>query len=271
MLNSILDSLEGLSDELKGYYVEKNGKFELQVAGMKTQADIDRLQSALVKERNDHKILRDRYAPLSDKKVEDILAQLDRIPELEASASGKPDETKINELVEARIKSKLGPLEREKGTLSQKLTEALKNLEGFQIKERVRTIHDSVREAIQKMEGFQQSAIEDALLYAERMLDVDETGKVVTKEGVGVTPGVEATAWLSDMQAKKSHWWGPSQGGGASGNRLGGPGIGNNPWKPETWNMTEQGRILRENRARAEQLARVAGTSIGGPRPNGVK
>ncbi|QFR59625.1 hypothetical protein P6F33_gp24 [Pseudomonas phage Quinobequin-P09] len=98
------------------------------------------------------------------------------------------------------------------------------------------------------------------------MLEVNEEGKVVTRDGVGVTPGIDATVWLTEMQSKKTHWWGPSQGGGAGGNRSG-SGGGANPWSADGWNMTEQGRILKENRSRAEQMAKSAGTTIGGPRP----
>jgi len=269
-LKAILDSIDDLPEEVKKEYVEKNGKFELQVEGMKTQADVDRLQGALTKERNDHKTVRERLGLLGDRKIEDVLQILDRVPELEAAAAGKLDETKLNELVEGRIKTKLAPVEREKGQLAQRVQELSGVLEQYQTKEKVRTIHDAVRDAVGKAQGFQSSAVEDALLYAERMLEVGEDGRVTTRDGVGVTPGIEASVWLSEMQAKKAHWWGPSQGGGAGGNRSG-AGTGGNPWSAEGWNMTEQGRILKENRSRAEQLAKSAGTSIGGPRPQARK
>ena len=265
-LKAILDSIDDLPEDVKKEYVEKNGKFELQVEGMKTQADIDRLQGALTKERNDHKVVRERLGLLGDRKIEDVLATLDRIPELEAAAAGKLDENKLNELVEGRLKARVAPLEREKGQLAQKVQELSGVVEQFRSKEKTRTIHDAVREAVGKAQGFQSSAVEDALLYGERMLEVNEQGKVVTRDGVGVTPGIDATVWLTEMQSKKTHWWGPSQGGGAGGNRNGGGG-GANPWSAEGWNMTEQGRILKENRSRAEQLAKSAGTTIGGPRP----
>lgn len=269
-LKAILESIDDLSDELKKEYVERNGKFELQVEGMKTQADIDRLQSALVKERNDHKAVKEVLAQLGDRKMDEVLAQLDRIPELEAAAAGKIDDAKISELVEGRIKSKLAPIERERDRLMQEHKELSGRIAQFEELDRTRKIHDSVRSAIDKIQGFQTSAIEDALLYAERMMEIDDAGKVVTRDSVGVTPGIDAATWLTEMQGKKAHWWGASFGGGASGN-AGGSGGGSNPWSAEGWNMTEQGRILRENRQRAENLARSAGTTIGGPRPQRKK
>lgn len=264
-LKAIVDSIDDLPEDVKKEYVEKNGKFELQVEGMKTQADIDRLQGALTKERNDHKVVRERLGLLGDRKIEDVLSQLDRIPELEAAAAGKLDEKQLDQLVEGRIRTKLAPIERERDTLRGQLGEKDKLIEGYTVKERTRAIHDAVRAAAATSKVLPE-ALEDALMLAERVFEVNEDGKVTTKDNVGVTPGVEPSVWFTDLQTKRPHWWGPSQGGGAGGNRNGG-GNGGNPWTADGWNMTEQGRILKENRSRAEQLAKAAGTTIGGPRP----
>jgi hypothetical protein len=40
-----------------------------------------------------------------------------------------------------------------------------------------------------------------------------------------------------------------------------------NPWTADNWNMTEQGKIYTSDPSRAEQLAKAAGTTVGGPRP----
>jgi hypothetical protein len=85
-----------------------------------------------------------------------------------------------------------------------------------------------------------------------------------------VIAGIEPEAWLTDLQTKRAHWWGPSSGGGAGGNR-GGVDTSNNPFSHEHWNMTEQGKLVRENRAKAEQLAKLAGTTIGGQKPAAKK
>lgn len=58
-------------------------------------------------------------------------------------------------------------------------------------------------------------------------------------------------------------------GGGASGNGgQGGRGTGENPFSAEHWNVTKQGAIVVEKgEAYAANLARQAGTTIGGPKP----
>ena len=266
MLKAILDSLEGVEPHFQSLYTERNGKYELTgIEGVKTQADIDRLQTALTKERNDHKTLKDRFATFGDRKPEDIISALDRIPELEAAAKGNLDEAKLNEIVEGRIKSRLAPVERQAQTLQQQLSEANASLEMLRTKDSLRIVTDAVRGAASKLKVV-DSAVEDVTLLAERLFTIDETGAVVTKDNVGVTPGISADVWLTDMQAKRPHWWGPSQGGGAGGNRGGVSGV-TNPWSKDAWNLTEQGRIYKENSGKAEQLAKAAGTTIGGPKP----
>lgn len=265
-LKAILESLDNVPEHFHELYTEKNGRWELTgIEGVKTQADVDRLQSALSKERNDHKVTRERYAVLGERNPDEILTILDRIPELEAAAAGKIDDEKLNEMVEGRIKTKLAPVEREKAGLLAKVTELTGAVEQYQLRERTRSIHDEVRRAATASKVLPE-ALEDALMLAERVFEVDEDGRVVAKDGVGCTPGVDPAVWLTELQSKRPHWWGPSHGGGAQGNNRGGAG-GSNPWSAESWNMTEQGRILMENRARAEQLAKSAGTTIGGPRP----
>jgi hypothetical protein len=118
----------------------------------------------------------------------------------------------------------------------------------------------------------QDTAIDDAVILAERQLEVLDDGNVVTKDKVGVTPGLDPLAWLQEMQSKRPHWWAPSQGGGAGGNRGGGNDFtGPNPFSNEHWNMTAQGKLVMTDPKKAEKMATAAGTSIGGMRPKAAK
>lgn len=271
-IKALVDKLDDVPEQYRDLYTEKNGKFELTgVEGMKTQADIDRVQAGLAKERTEHKATKTALSAWGDRKADEVIAILDRVPELEAAAAGKLDENKINTMVESRVGSKLAPVQRQVATLTANLAEKDAIIAGYQTKERTRSIHDGVRDAISKTKGFQASAAEDALMLAERMFEVNEDGKVVTKDGVGVTPGVDAVVWLTDMQQKRPHWWGPTEGGGAGGSGNGNREGGDNPFTAANWNMTKQGEILRANPTRAEQLARAAGTTVGGPKPAAKK
>lgn len=272
-LKAILANLEGLDEHIAALYTPRGDKFELGVEiegieGIKTFTDFNRLNEALRKERADHKVIKDRFAPLGERKVEDIVALYDKLPELEAAAAGtKIDDTMIQGLVEGRIKSKLAPIERDLLTVREQNALLQGTVQSYQAKEIQRTIGDAVRGAAVATKVV-DTALEDAIMLGERVLTIDETGKVVTKDNVGCTPGISAEVWLNEMQTKRPHWWGPSAGGGAGG--AGGRGTTNfatNPWSAEGWNLTQQGQVYTENAAKADQMARSAGTTVGGPRP----
>ena len=275
-LKAILATLDGLDEHIAALYTPRGDKFELGVEiegveGIKTFTDFNRLNEALRKERSDHKVLKDRFAPLGERKVEDIVSLYDRLPELEAAAAGtKIDDTMIQGLVEGRIKSKIAPIERDLMTVKEQNAALLAENQGFKSKEVQRTISDAVRGAAVTTKVV-DTALEDAIMLAERVFTIDETGKVVTKDNVGCTPGISAEVWLNEMQTKRPHWWGPSAGGGAggAGGRNAGGSFSSNPWSAEGWNLTQQGQVYNENPAKADQMARSAGTTVGGPRPQG--
>lgn len=268
-LKYVMDSVDDLDEPLRKLYSEKDGKFVLTgVEGIKTQADVDRLTRAASLEREEHKKTKEKFKafePFVDQ-ADDIIAKLDKLPELEAAAAGKIDDAKLNEMVEGRIKTRLSPIERKAKTLEDENATLKAQLADMDAREKRRIIHDHVREAATKSKMI-DTAVEDALFLAERVMQVTEDGKVVTKEGVGSTPDVDPTVWLTEMQQKRPHWWPDSRGGGARAPGGGGGGFTNNPWTFEHWNLTEQGRLYTENAARAEQMARSAGTEIGGPKP----
>lgn len=273
-IKAIVDKLEEVEEPFRGLYTEVNGKWEITgVEDVLGLSAVKALRTENGARRISEKTAKDAlamFAPLNalGKKPEEIIALLDRIPELELAAEGKIDDKKLDELVAKRLDAKTGPLSRQITTLTTQLGDATKIIDGFKVEKKTRTIHDAIREAVGKAQGFVSAAIEDALVFGERMLDVNEEGKVVTKDGVGVTPGIDAVVWLTEMQNKKPHWWGTTQGGGAGGNNgKGGGGGGTNPWTDAAWNMTEQAAIFRANPERAKQLAQSAGTKIGGSRP----
>lgn len=256
-LNLTYDTEADIPEGFASLYTQRGDKFEFTgVEGIRTQADVDRVQAALVKERNDHKALREKYRPLGDLNPADIVQQLDRIPELEMAAEGKLDDTKINSIVEQRIRSKIAPIERERDLLTTQLAEAQDTIQNFTAEKRQNTIASAIRSACTSNKVV-PDAVDDAVMLGERMFTIDETGRVVTRDDVGVTPGVDARTWLTEMQPKRPHWWPASQGGGATGS--GGAGAPKNPWKKESFNLTEQGRLTRENPQLAENMKKAAG------------
>ena len=263
-LSAIMDSLDGLSEDIAALYTEKDGKFELTgITGVKTAADVQRVQRALDHEKSNHQATKDSLGAWGDLKHDEVIVQLDRIPELEAAAKGKLDEAQIEEIVERRVqgtlRSQLAPLERQLATVTKERDTALEENTGFRKRETRRTIQDAVGAVLREAKVIEH-AREDALLQAERIFKVsqdDATGQTLISSDDGTTP----KDWILDIQAKnaKPHWWGPTSGGGANPGKHGAA-SGDNPWAKDSWNLTRQGAILREKgREHADRLAKAAG------------
>lgn len=262
VLKTIYSSQDEIPENYRDLFTERNGQWELTgVEGVKTQGDVDRLQTALTKERNDHKDTKAALEKFNGLDPDEVHTQLDKIPALEAAAQGKSQE-----LDEAQKRQITAPLERQITALTTERDQAKTEAESLRNERRTDKIRAALTDAAVKGKVI-DTALEDVILYGERVFDLTDDGSIIVKDGVGFTPGIDPSNWLQDMQAKRPHWWPPSQGGGAGGSSQGGGTGTANPWKKDQWNMTEQGKIYRENPERAEQLAKQAGTTIGGAMP----
>lgn len=251
--------------EYLSLYTEVGGEWVLTgVVGLKTQEDIDRITESLRKERNDHSITKAKLKPFDGMNAEEVLAKLDRIEELEVANGKNLNEEEINKMVETRLRSRTAPLDRKISELEGTVTARTEELGVLQGNARRQTIHNEIRRA-GGVALCRDSAIEDALELSNRVFEVNDVGHVVTRDNVGVTPGLSPDVWFTEMKSTRSHWWPESKGAGLKGGR-GGEG-GSNPFTMEGWNLTEQSKITTSDRASAEQLAKSAGTTIGGPKP----
>lgn len=244
------DSADDIPAGMESLYTEKDGKQVLTgVKGMKTQADIDRLQTALTKERNDHKTVRTQLSSLSSYgTIEEITANLDRIPELEAK-QGKGDPADIEKIVTAR----LAPVQRKLDEALTTISEKDKEIGTYKGEKTKATIADTVRKAAKGLK-IRESAIEDAIMFGERVLTIDESGNVVTKENSGVTPFATAEDMLRDILPTRQHWLEDSFGGGSQGGK-GGQFSGTDPYSHDGWSITEQMKLMKSDPAKAKKLA----------------
>lgn len=260
------ESMDDVPEAYKGLYTEQDGKAVLtHVNGLKTDKDVANLQEALRKERETHKETQKALRPWKDMDHSEVMSKLDRVSELEAAAGGKLDDDAINKIVEGRINQRVAPLQRQ----IEELTETNSSL-ASEAEEAKSTIRDmrmtsAIRQAAASAKVV-DTALPDVEIIAKNAFELTEDGNLVTRENSGVTPGLGLDAYFREMQNKRPHWFPNSGGGGAGGGGPKGPG-GKNPFSAKDWNMTEQGRLVRENKDLAEQLAKAAGTTIGGPRP----
>lgn len=268
-LKLIYDSKESVPSEYAALYTEKDGKWHLtEIENLPSGESIARLEESLRKEREDHKTTKGKLRAFGDADPTKIHEELDELNELrELRDAGKlgSDEEKLAKLADARVARETAPLKRELEKVTRERDEAVAN--GTQTQEQLKALR--IRNAINGAATEAKllpSAIEDALMLAERVFDVDESGKVLVRDEVGFVPGMPPTEWLAEMKDKRPHWWPNSEGGGAR-TPGGGGGDANNPWTADNWNMTEQMRIVTSDRAKADRLAKAAGSSIGAIAP----
>ncbi|MGI9460104.1 MAG: hypothetical protein ACR2NF_08915, partial [Pirellulales bacterium] len=250
-------------------YTERDGKFVLSgVTGMKTQTDVDNVSEALRKEKEDHKAARDKLKPWGELDAQETLAKLDRIGELEAAAGGTLDEEKLQGLVDARLNQHTAPLQRtidEMTEANATLTTERDTLHG-QIESR--KMSDQIGAGASSANVL-SAAIGDIQLIAANMMELNENGIAVTKDGIpNVTPGMGVDDFFKEMKQTRTYWWPESEGGGSQGGKHNVNGFsGKNPFTRENWNMTEQGKVHKQDPTLASNLAKAAGTTVGGRMP----
>ncbi len=279
MLESSYDTEEAIPEAHRELYSKRGDRWELTgVRGVKTQADVARVQSALDLEKKQHKETRDKLRGWSDLgELGDVQSRLDRIPELEAAADGKLDDDAINEIVdrrvEGRLKSQLAPIERERDTAKRENEELKAERDGLAEWKSGRQLREAIEPHIANVLPEHR---EDALDLAQRSferVEIDGRADFVVREGVvingtQITAGLNPKLWAEEIAGLKPGYYPPSEGAGARGSQRGVPGGGANPFSADGWNLTKQGQVLREHGAdKANALAAAAGTTVGGPRP----
>jgi hypothetical protein len=271
----VYEKAEDIPEGFSPLYAEKDGKFHLTgVKGMKTDADVQQVRTALQKERDDHKATKGHLEPfkpfLEDK--DKFLADFDLFKGIKEKIGGDLSKLDESDLIKGKISQAVGPYQREIETL-KKANGELTTANGTLMSEiRTRDIRSIVGAAAAKAK-VHATAIPDIELIASSMMEFSEDGKLVTRDGVtGVTAGLDAEGWLTEMQNARPHWWPDSSGTGAGGGKGNGGSFGDNPWSHANWNMTKQGEIVREKGMDyATRMAKSAGTTIGAGKPAAKK
>lgn len=281
MLKTIYATAEEIPEGYADLYTERNGQWELTgISGVKTQADVDRVQGALTKERTEHKTTKTELAKFEGIDPELIHTQETELESLRAQVeaigpNGVVDPEKLEPIIAARLKQATGPLERDKANLQRRidtLQGTITEKEGEVVKLRTDITTGNVERTIRDaaIEGkVLNTALDDVVMLGSRVFEVTEDGRILSKDLPGTTPGLSPKEWLKDMGEKRPHWWATSQGGGSRGMQGAGPGANRiNPWSKEHWNVTLQGAFTRANgEEKARAMAEAAGVKFGDTKP----
>lgn len=164
---------------------------------------------------------------------------------------------KIDELINKRLSREQATWQsqlEQKDIEAQKLQKQIEALQGA-------TIASGIASAAAKA-GLAPTAIEDAQLIAKHSGWVVEDGQPVLRKGEEIVRGANGVItfeeWLEQQRETRPHWFPNPKGAGSQGNKGGGH-LSDNPWKKESFNLSQQGRLIKENPALAAQMKAEAG------------
>lgn len=212
----IVDSLDSVDESIRGIYAETtDGKYQIR-ADIAFQSDFENTRNALQKERENFKE--------ANKKLKDLQNQLDAYDGLDATAVKgmrvELDNLKNNENDINKIKSSKAELEIKFKELQTQANELIKINEVYQREKKTNALREKARQALHQ-NGMPDYAIDEGLMYAERMLEVTDDGAIRVRQDNSfnsVFPeGVTVETWAGVMKKHKPHLFGGSVGGGAGG------------------------------------------------------
>jgi hypothetical protein len=228
---------QDVPEEHSALYVEKDGVFVLDVEGAVEKSKLDEFRTKNVSLMEALK----QFDGLDASEARDLLKRKAELDDANLVKSGD-----VQKQIDAKLNPVLAQLNAERERVAQ-----------LQVKLHDQTLTRAVTEAGTRR-GVRASALPDLQSRAKSRFKLVDGDIVPSAEGETVT----FDGWLDGLVTDAPHLFENNAGGGAAGNGSGGVGILNgqkNPFKKETWNLTEQSRITRQNPALAAQLARAAG------------
>jgi len=244
-------TLDEIPEAYRALYVEKDGKFFLEVEGMVPKARLDEFRD------KNTKLLKRLDALNAVVGSEDEnLEHIQELLEKEKSGDLTIGKGKSKEDVERLVTERVATM---KADYEKKIADLTKSNGTFQTQLEKAVIETGLTQAATKR-GVRTTAIEDILSRGRGVYKLVDGVPVPMKgdERVfgkdGITPK-SFDEFIEDLATAAPHLFAENQGSGATGSaRAGFAYSGTNPWNPKTLNLTEQGRILRTQPELAARL-----------------
>jgi hypothetical protein len=245
--------------ELQSIYVERDGEFALDVDGVVDKAKHDEFRNAnvaLKKELEDQKKRFEGIDPDEVRKLADEKRQLEESQQLKLGEVEKVLENRMKN-AKAEWDKQFAAVNAERDSLNGRLT-------AIQIDQGVTTV------ATKK--GLRPTAIPDITSRARNVFRLvngaptafEADGKTVRVGKDGMTP-MTLEEWVDSQVSDAPHLFESNSGGGAAGDASGGGGTSaranrsvRNPFKRETWNVTEQMKLAKTDPQLAARLKAAA-------------
>ena len=248
-------SKEEIPAEQLPFYAERDGGWILDVEGAVEKSKLDEFRNtnvSLLKERDE---LKKRFEGIDPDEVRKLADEKHRLEESQQLKTGE-----LDKVVENRIKSVKGELEKQVTSLTSERDSLNSRLVAIQIDQGV------ITSATKR--GLRPTAIPDITARARTIFRlVNGVPTAFEADGLTVRYGRDALTpmtleeWVDSQVAEAPHLFEANSGAGAGGN--GATGGANkvsvkNPFRKETWNLTEQMKLQKTDPKLAERLRAAA-------------
>ena len=238
-------------------YVERDGAFYLDAEGVTDKAKADELRNHNIELRKQLEDFTARYDGIDPDEVR-RLAEEKRKLELQAQGH-KPEE--IDKLVTERLKTLKADWDKQFAIVTGERDALTTRLTAIQIDQGVITVATK--------RGLRPTAIPDITSRARTVFKLvngapqafEADGKTVRYGRDGITP-MTLEEWVDAQVADAPHLFESNAGGGAASNGAGGIAGSQrsvkNPFRKETWNLTEQMKLQKSDPGLAARLKAAA-------------
>ena len=248
------DSLKEIPTEDVRLYVEREGAWHLDVDLREERAKLDEFRANNIALTNQLAEQKKRFEGIDPEQVRKLAEEKQRLEEAQQLKSGEVDKVVENRLKTAKTEwdKQFAAVTSERDSLNVRLT-------AIQIDQGVITVATK--------RGLRPTAIPDITARARsvfRLVDgapraYETDGQTVRVGKDGITP-MTLDEWVEQQVADAPHLFESNAGGGAASNGSGG--VGNksvkNPFRKETWNLTEQMKLTKTDPQLAARLKAAA-------------
>jgi len=251
------ESKEKIPAEHLSLYAEREGVWQLDVDGVADKGRLEEFRSnnvALLKQVDE---LKKRFEGIDPAEVRKLADEKQRLEEAQALKAGE-----FEKVLEARVKGVRTEVEKQLAGAAQERDALNARLTAIQIDQAV------VTEASRR--GLRSVALPDITARARQAFRLvngvpqalEADGQTVRAGRDGVT-ALTLAEWIDQQVSEAPHLFESNAGGGAAGHPGGaGSGGGNrsvkNPFRKETWNLTEQMRLRKSDPQLADRLKAAA-------------
>jgi hypothetical protein len=247
---------EEIPAEQAGFYVERDGAFVLDAEGATDKTKADEMRNHNIELRKQLEQLNARFEGIDPEEVKRLADEKRKLEESQQLKAGE-----LDKVVENRVKSLKADWDKQLSTVTAERDSLTSRLTAIQIDQGIITAATK--------RGLRPTAIPDITSRARTVFKLvngaprafEADGTTVRYGRDGVTP-MTLEEWVDQQTTDAPHLFESNAGGGAAGNPAGG-GTGSNrsvknPFRKDTWNVTEQMKLQKTDPALAARLKAAA-------------